>query len=100
LVIDGYTIDVKTKKTTVTPKPAYLCSITTHNPNQKCDYYMFVRIKNDLTEAFILGYIKPSDFLYKAVRANKGVVDVNGFVFKGDCYNVEIRELHKIKKIK
>ena len=34
---DGKTLDVKTKKTTVEPKPNYECSVSTWNLKQECD---------------------------------------------------------------
>ena len=33
---EGKTIDVKTKRTTVTPKPDYDCSVAAFNTTQKC----------------------------------------------------------------
>ena len=42
LIIENYKIDVKTKRTTVTPKPNYLCSISAFNTRQECDFYFFL----------------------------------------------------------
>lgn len=96
LIIGGYKVDVKTKRTTVTPKPYYLCSIT-WNIKQKCKYYFFVRIKEDLSKAFLLGYISKEMFFEQADFKKKGDLDVNGFVFKADCYNLQIKNLNKFK---
>ena len=52
---DGRKIDVKTKQTTVVPKSNYDCSISASNTKQKCDEYIFVRVKSDFSVGWILG---------------------------------------------
>ena len=98
LIIDGYKVDVKTKKTTVTPKPEYLCSISAFNTKQKCDYYFFIRVDLPRKKAFLLGYIEKEKFFQKAFFKKKGELDVNGFVFKDDCYNLPISALRKFRE--
>tara|TARA_R110002167_G_scaffold356838_1_gene572025 strand:+ start:153 stop:497 length:345 start_codon:yes stop_codon:yes gene_type:complete len=44
ILVDGSKIDVKTKKTTVKPKPDYDCSVADLTRKQNCDYYAFVRV--------------------------------------------------------
>ena len=100
IIIDSYTVDVKTKKTTVKPQPFYLCSISAFNTNQNCDYYFFVRVKQNLSIGYLLGYINKSIFFTKAIFKKKGDIDINGFTFKDDCYNLSISELNKFKPIK
>lgn len=93
IIIDGVKIDVKTKKTTVTPKPFYLCSVSDFNTTQQCDYYLFVRVMADLSKAWILGSC-PKERFYKISQfKNKGDLDVNNWKFKDDCYNLEISKL-------
>ena len=41
---NGTKVDVKTKKTTVEPKPFYDCSVAAFNIKQKCNLYCFVRV--------------------------------------------------------
>lgn len=93
LIIDGYKIDVKTKRTTVDPRPDYLCSISTFNTRQQCDYYFFVRVNEEHTTGYLLGYIGKDEFYRLAEKRSKGDVDVNGFIFKDDCYNIRIDKL-------
>jgi len=96
---DGVRIDVKTKRCTSAPKPFYECSIAAHGTRQDCDEYIFVRVLNDLTRAWILGRINKDEYFDKAVRHRKGEVDAsNNFTFKSDCYNLEISELWPIQK--
>jgi hypothetical protein len=97
LIIQGYTIDVKTKRTTVTPKHHYLCSISAFNTKQKCNLYFFVRIKEDFSNAYLLGYKKKKVFFEYATFNKKGSLDVNGWTFKDDCYNLPIGDLDSFK---
>ena len=91
---DGRTIDVKTKHAKATPRYYYECSVTAHGVTQGCDQYVFVRMLPNLSKAWILGVIDKSDYFIRAKRHNKGEVDEsNGFVFKSDCYNLEIKDL-------
>lgn len=95
MVIDGYTVDVKTKHTTVKPKPNYNCSISAFNTKQKCDYYFFCRALKDLSKIYLLGYISKIKFFQSATFNKKGEYDANGFYFKDDCYNLPIKYLHQ-----
>ena len=53
----GKTVDVKTKRTSVAPLPHYECSVAKLNTNQNCDFYAFVRVKNDYSTAWFLGMV-------------------------------------------
>lgn len=97
LIIEGYKVDVKTKRTTVTPKPYYLCSISSFNTKQKCDFYFFLRISEDLRKCFLLGYKKKNDFFKECTFNKKGTPDINGWLFKDDCYNIKIEMLNNFK---
>lgn len=94
LTISGYKVDVKTKKTTVVPKPNYNCSITAFNPHQKCDYYFFVRVTTDLKRAYLLGYIGKEAFFRNATFNKQGEDDGN-FLYRCDCYNLPVSGLRK-----
>jgi len=93
LIIEGYKVDVKTKRTTVIPKPEYLCSISSFNTKQKCDIYFFLRINENLNYCYLLGYKRKKDFFNEAIFNKKGSLDVNGWIFKDDCYNLKIQML-------
>ena len=97
IVIDGYKVDVKTKKTTVIPKKHYLCSIAVYNTKQMCDFYFFVRIKENLEYAYLLGYYWKDKFFDRATFNKQGELDVNGWEFKADCYNIKIEDLIPFK---
>tara|TARA_R110000782_G_C14549506_1_gene384789 strand:- start:76 stop:558 length:483 start_codon:yes stop_codon:yes gene_type:complete len=97
LIIAGYKIDVKTKRTTVVPKPEYLCSISAFNTKQKCDFYFFLRINENLKECYLLGYKDKKSFFKESTFNKKGTLDVNGWHFKDDCYNLKIELLNNFK---
>ena len=84
LVLDnGTKIDVKTKQTGYEPKPEYDCSVAAFNTKQDCDYYCFVRVKNDLTKGWYLGVYKKDDYYRDAVALKKGEIDpTNNFTVK------------------
>ena len=92
----GLKIDVKTKRTTVTPKPNYECSVAAFNTKQKCDKYVFVRVLNDLSKGWIVGEMNKGDYFESATYMPKGKIDpANGFRVKANCYNVAIQDLNE-----
>jgi len=90
----GKTVDVKTKQTSVKPLETYDCSIAAFNTKQKCDYYCFVRVKNNFTVGWYLGVYDKQQYMEDAVFMKKGDVDSsNGYVVRSDCYNLKISKL-------
>ena len=94
MIINGFTVDVKTKRTTVTPKPYYYCSVSNDSTHQQCDMLFFVRVMENLSKAWLLGSIDRLDFYQQATFKRKGELDSNGWKFKADCYNLEIDKLN------
>ena len=93
----GKTVDVKTKQTSVKPLETYECSIAALNTTQECDYYAFVRVKNDFTVGWYLGVYDKKQYMQDAVFMKKGTVDSsNGYTVKSDCYNLKISELKEM----
>jgi hypothetical protein len=95
LVLDnGTKIDVKTKQTGYVPLPSYDCSIAALNTKQDCDYYAFVRVKNDFSVGWYLGVYNKEQYMKDAVFMQKGSIDPsNGYTVKSDCYNIKIDQL-------
>ncbi len=96
-------IDVKTKACGSEPQPHYYCSVAEYNIRQKCDVYVFVRIKKDFSMAWILRWIPKDQFFAKAEKKYKGQFDPTSpphckFYFKANCYNLPIEKLYKIDK--
>lgn len=99
IIIQGFYIDVKTKRFTAkfTPNPNWNLNIPDFNTTQKCDYYCFVGMADDYKRAYFYGFIKRDDFYKKAVFGKKGEIDPNGngtWTFRADCYNLLISELN------
>jgi hypothetical protein len=90
---DGRTVDVKTKRTTVAPKPYYACSIAATSTHQDCDMYIFTRYIEG-GALYVLGDCSKDDYFNRARLLKRGDKDGdNGFVVKADCYNLPISEL-------
>lgn len=91
---DGTTVDVKTKQTSVKPLPHYSCSVAELNTKQQCDYYCFVRVKNDFTVGWYLGVYKKEAYYKDAEYLEKGSIDTtNNYVVKSSCFNLPISAL-------
>lgn len=96
-------IDVKAKTCNSTPQPYYECSVADYNLDQKCDYYVFVRILENFESAWILGKIKKKDFFLKSTKRKVGQMDPNvksdrqNHKFHADCHNLAISLLEPIK---
>lgn len=91
---NGKTVDVKTKQTSVKPLETYECSIAGLNATQECDYYAFVRVKNDFSVGWFLGVYEKQQYMLDSVFLKKGTIDPdNGYVVRSDCYNLKINQL-------
>lgn len=94
ILCNGKTVDVKTKQTSVKPLLTYDCSIAGLNTTQECDYYAFVRVKNDFSVGWFLGVYKKQQYILDSVFMKKGTIDPdNGYVVRSDCYNLPINKL-------
>ena len=94
ILVDGSKIDVKTKKTTVKPKPDYDCSVADLTRKQNCDYYAFVRVLSDQSTGWFLGVKKAEQYFTDARYIKKGDYDnSNGFTARANCYNMPISAL-------
>ena len=96
---NGHKIDVKTKRTNFEPKEFYECSIAKLNTRQKCDFYIFTRILNDMSVGWILGCKHKEEYFNQANFMKAGQVDSsNNFTVKSDCYNLRISDLNNINE--
>jgi hypothetical protein len=101
VIIEGFKVDVKTKRTTVKPEKHYLATVADFNTKQKCDIYYFVRVDIEKKLGFLLGGLKKSEFYKNATFNKKGEIDPSsdrGWTFKADCYNIEISKLKQSKR--
>ena len=100
--INGQLVDVKSKKTTVEPKPHYFASVADPNRKQdftkylKCDWLCFTRVHENLLDAWILGWMTTEEFFRRSIYYKKGEIDPSsdrGWTFRENCWNLAISEL-------
>ncbi len=98
VVIDGCMGDVKTKRCTSPPKAHYECTVAATSTHQRPDEYFFVRVLEDLSVGWILGYISAQDFFKNAHFHKEGDPDSSKpeWPFKADCYNMTISEVQRL----
>lgn len=91
---NGKTIDVKTKRTRCKPLDHYECSVAAYNTKQRCDFYAFCRVNNEMDTLWFLGMIEKNRYFEMSRFLKKGTRDGdNGFIVKADCYNITIKAL-------
>jgi hypothetical protein len=91
----GKRLEVKTITCKFQPKPDYWCTVNSHNLDgvhkQEADYYIFLRILNDYSKGWILGWIPCEKFFetgefvekgrdfgkFKFVKANATILPIN-----------------------
>lgn len=99
---NGMRLEIKTKKTSMvtSPKPHFECSVCNHNPRQRCDAYVFLRVSTKINKAWICGFKTKEDFMKEARFFKKGDTDAsNGYKVHASCYNMNISELEPISKL-
>ncbi len=96
IVRNDVSIDVKTKRRTVKPKPSYDASIADYNTEQGADVYYFTSFNTESSVLSLLGYIPTDEYYEKATFYEEGDHDPdNNFTFKADCYNLPYEELRQ-----
>lgn len=84
-------IEVKSKRVKTAPQLFYSNSILRFSSHQDCDCYIFVRILEDLSKAWLCGACTPQWFFKGATFHAKGDFDINnGFTFPADMWNRNI----------
>jgi len=97
---NGFAIDVKTKRTNYKPKLEYECSVASLNTKQRCDVYVFTRVKGDMSVGWLLGFLPKDEYFEKANFMEKGAIDPsNGWQVKSDCYQVPISDLRPMDEL-
>tara|TARA_R110000744_G_scaffold224033_1_gene342671 strand:+ start:50 stop:556 length:507 start_codon:yes stop_codon:yes gene_type:complete len=97
----GKKLEIKTISCKFKPLESYLCTVNSHKINgihkQKADYYIFLRILNDYSSSWILGWFPCDDFFKIGNFIPKGK-DFGKFKFvKANATVLEISKLNKFK---
>lgn len=86
LLYKGKRLEVKSISCKFRPLPHYLCTVNSFDlggvHRQEADYYIFVRIINDLSKAWMLGFMPCKEFFEKGIFVAKGSEVVPGLEFK------------------
>ena len=95
----GKRLEIKTISCKSKPLENYLCTVNSHRIDgihkQKADYYIFLRILNDYSKGWILGWCGCSDFFKKGEFVPKGK-DFGNFKFiKANATVLPINKLNK-----
>ena len=108
-LVNGKSVEVKTKDRTVPPKSFYECSVPLYNhSHQKPDWFIFLSLHRIDTpymddswyeDAYILG-MTTYDFIEKeGITVMKGEVDEsNGWMCKESCINLPIDKLSGVEQ--
>jgi hypothetical protein len=97
----GKRLEVKTITAKFKPKLHYLCTVNSHDLDgvhkQEADYYIFLRILNDFSKGWMLGWISCKEFFNKGEFVSKGK-DFGKFkFFKANATVLPISELNKFE---
>jgi hypothetical protein len=104
LVFRGKRLEVKTVSCKFKPLPSYLCTVNSHDLSgvhkQGADFYVFVRIINDRSKGWILGYMPCAEFFEKGQFVAKGSEVIKGVSFqKANATVLAISNLRPIQSI-
>lgn len=99
--INGYGLDVKTKRSNYAPIPRHYCDIPEVQRNQNCYMYAFCQTDFDLTVGWIVGWIRKREFFQKARFVPKGEYNEKiKWTCRESCYSLQIKHLNKIEPLK
>jgi len=87
------TIDVKTIRVNVPPRDEHNANISAHNTRQKTFMYFWVYVKEDMSTAWLVGWLDKESFFEEAKLNKIGDEDGGGWVFKSDTYSMKIKHL-------
>lgn len=95
LMIEGYTVEIKTQETRFKPIHSWTCHVSDFNATQDCEFYCFPFINESMSTAWLAGMITQTLFKQRAVFKKEGEI---GFKkpFKCDTWTIRIDELTKI----
>jgi hypothetical protein len=90
-------LEIKTKHTTVIPRPHYMCSVAAFNITQNSDYYVFCRVNTNENKGWICGCYPVNKFKMTAKFYKKGDYDPdNDYYVRSDCWSLPISELEEV----
>jgi len=92
----GLKVDVKAKSCTTPPKLDYNASVVrTKFSKFEADIYFFMRVHKGLRKVWLCGWTPKKTIIHKKRFDKRGSLDKDGFRFKADGYNIEIRKTRR-----
>lgn len=91
-VLGQSTIDSKAQGCNTKPLNYYSATLYEEQKNRNTDYYIFSRVKNDFTKAWICGIISKNKFFQTATLKQAGH-KTNNFTYDQSRYEVEYKSL-------
>jgi len=93
------TLDSKAQGCNSAPKDYYVATLYEEQKNRDVDYYVFSRVKNDWSRAWICGFISKNLFFDKAELIPAGTKN-NNFVYDQSRFEIQYKNLQPIQNIK
>jgi hypothetical protein len=89
------TFDSKSQGCNFKPHIDYIGTLYEDQQNREVDYYIFSRVKNDFSVAWLCGFIPKSEYLQKAEFITKGT-RVKNITYDTSRFALEYQNLYKI----
>jgi hypothetical protein len=87
------TIDVKTIRVNKPPRKEHNANISAHNTKQATFMYFWVYVLEDMSTAWLVGWLDKETFFEEAKLNKIGDSDGGGWVFKSDTYSIKLAHL-------
>ncbi len=105
LTYKGFKLEVKSISCKFKPPQHFLCTVNSYDLSgihkQSANYYVFIRILNDKSKGWILGYIGCEEFFKIGRFVPKGTELVKGVRFvKANATVLEISRLNSIQELR
>jgi hypothetical protein len=94
--INSMTIDSKAQGCNSKPLKNYVATLYEEQKKREVDYYIFSRVKNDFSMAWICGIISKQEFFNKSTLVKAGTKN-NNFVYDQSRYEISYDKLLDIK---
>ena len=92
----GLKVDVKAKSCNTPPKLNYNASVVrTRFSKFEADVYFFMRVHKGLRKVWLCGWSPKKSIIHKKRFNERGERDADGFRFKADGYNIEIKRTRR-----
>lgn len=97
-LLNGTTFEVKTRGGNIDPRKIDSVYVHAHQAHRKFDYLIFIKILNDFSTGFFLGFLSKPEFFERAKLLKKG--EFNGrFTLDSDRYSVLLSDLRPAEEL-